>query len=894
MSTEADPRATYRLQLHPGFAFADAVEIAGYLAGLGVSHLYLSPVLQAAPGSTHGYDVVDPTRVSADLGGEEGFAALAAAASDAGLGLIVDVVPNHMAIGPGNAWWWDVLENGPSSVYASYFDVDWEPPESKLRDRVLLPILGDRYGLELEAGRITLERRGGSFHIVYYDQRAPLAPRSLDTLLGDAAATLPAGVARNELESIATAFGRLPAANRVDPEGVHERHRDKEVLRARLERICAEHREAAAAVDRSVAAVNADHDALDSLLARQNYRLAWWRTAAEELDYRRFFDINDLVGLRVEDPVVFAHSHGLILGWLAGGVIDGLRIDHVDGLLDPAAYLSRLGDAAPGSWTVVEKILGAGEELPGEWPVAGTTGYDWLSTAGRILVDASGYEGILAGYRAFTGHDEDYGEVVHASKLAVLDGPLSADLNRLVNRVAAICEEHRRYRDFTRRDLREALRELLAGYRVYRTYVTEHTSASGPDREVIVETLAAATSRRPDINDELLGFLARMLAGEVAGAAEREVALRAQQLTGAVTAKAVEDTAFYRYLPLVSANEVGADPSRPASAVEDYHASCQRRHAGHPRSLLALSTHDTKRAEDVRARLAVLCEIPEEWNAAVERWSAIARRSCSDLVDRRTQWLAYQTAVGAWPIDAERLSAYLAKATKEAKVRTSWTDPDPDYDQAVQDLAAVLVRDEDLVAGIEHFVRRVRRPGFVNSLTQKLLTMTGPGIPDLYQGSECWDLSLVDPDNRRPVDYVLRRELLERALHCDAAAAWQAESGEGLSKICVVRASLALRASLPECFAPGPAGNYEPLYAEGPAAAHLVGARRGAAVIALGTRLPLGLERRGGWAGTALRLPPGRWRDHLGGGEWEGETALGDVLAGLPVALLSLTDRGPG
>ncbi|MGH9077027.1 MAG: malto-oligosyltrehalose synthase [Acidimicrobiales bacterium] len=908
------------MQLHAGFSFTDAAGVSGYLSELGVSHLYLSPVLQAAMGSTHGYDVVDPTRLNDELGGDAGWARLAAALGEAGLGRLLDIVPNHMAItGRDNAWWWDVLENGPASVYASYFDVDWRSSESKLTDIVLLPVLGDHYGRELEAGRLQLAREAGSFVVTYYDKAFPVAPRSLDTLL-DAAAGRTSGDRRQELESISTAFGRLPLATSTDTGSVRERHRDKEILRSRLAELVDRHRELAEALDAEAAAVNGDADRLAALLARQNYRLAWWRTAGEELDYRRFFDINDLVGLRVEDPSVFDATHALVIDMLATGAVDGVRIDHVDGLRDPAGYLARLEAATPGAWMVVEKILEAGEELRSGWPVAGTTGYDWLATVGALLVDPAGYEELLQGYLAFAGPEAvagrpgdsvmagagpdgaagdveatSWSDIVHRSKHEVLAGPLSADLTRLVARLAAICERHRRYRDYTRRDLRETLSEVIAGFDVYRSYVRIGQPADDADRASVARAVAAAAARRPDLDGELVDFLRDILLGEIPGADEAELAVRFAQLTGPVMAKAVEDTAFYRWLPLSSANEVGGDPGRPTLDPASYHERCGRLHHLHPDGLLALSTHDTKRSEDVRARIAVLAEIPREWLDAVGRWKKLSDRHRDRSTrlaapDTVTEWLAYQSLVGAWPLDADRLGAYLGKATREAKVHTSWTDPVPAFDDAVQAWARALLEDGDFVADVSAFVDRVRHAGWSNSLAQKLLTLTGPGVPDIYQGSELWDYSLVDPDNRRPVDYDRRRSLLRGADGQDAASAWRHEDGDGFTKLLVVRAALGLRRARPEWFGPGPAGAYRPMIAGGRRAAHAVAARRGMA-ITVATRLPIGLERAGGWDDTAVALPPGQWRDHLGGRTWEGGVGLADLLADLPVALLAPADN---
>lgn len=889
----ADRRATYRVQMHAGFTFDDAAAVADYLADLGISHLYLSPVLQAAPGSTHGYDVVDPTRVNGELGGDEGHRRLQAALGAAGLGQLLDVVPNHMAIGGrDNTWWWDVLENGPASVYASYFDVDWDPPESKLRNVVLLPILGEHYGRELEAGHLSVEREDGSFVLRYFDHAAPITPRSLDDLLVAAAGRLEgrdAGSDGQELESLASAFAKLPHATLTDPDSVRERHRDKEILRGRLAALIEAQPAVGEAIDAELAALNADPDRLDELLERQNFRLAWWRTAGEELDYRRFFDINDLAGIRVEDPEVFADSHRLILSWLRDGVIDGVRIDHVDGLRDPAGYLDRLNAAAPGSWIVVEKILEGDEVLPRSWPVAGTTGYDWLTICGSVLTDPEGEQALRAAYRDFSGVTERFEEVVHQAKVEILDGPLAADLSRLAARFTKICENNRRYRDYTRRDLRDALAAVLLAYPVYRTYVRAGRPASPDDVEVVENAVRSAAVRHPEIDDELLGFLRDVLLLRVTGPDERELALRFQQVSGPVMAKAVEDTAFYRWVPATWRNEVGGDPGRPPISAEAFHAWCATMQRDHPEALLALSTHDTKRSEDVRARLSVLAELPDLWTAAVERWhKASTSERQTPPPDRSTEWLLYQTVVGAWPIDVERLQAYMAKATREAKLHTSWTDPDEYYDGALAAFAAELLEDPAYVADVEQVVDRLRRPGWTVALAQKLLTMTAPGVPDLYQGSECWDLSLVDPDNRRPVDYERRRHLLRQALSTSAADLWAAEDGDGATKVAVVRAALEVRGQHPAAF--GPEGSYEPVVAEGRGAEHLLGFIRGGKVLTAVTRTPEVLERDGGWGATTVTLPAGEWVDTLSGRRHHGTVPVAELLGAMPVALLVRTE----
>ena len=906
-SWQSSPRlATYRLQLHHDFDFDDAASVTDYLAALGISHLYLSPVLQAAAGSMHGYDVVDPSRLSDDLGGERGWDVLLRASGTHGLGRLVDIVPNHMAItGPENVWWWDVLENGASSVYAAFFDVEWHP-ETAVHDQVLLPILGDHYGRELEAGRFELRRNGPTFVIGYFDHTVPVNPRSLDTVLAQAATRLVPGGAlepRAMLDYLATALGRLPKADSTDTQSVAERHRDKAILAQGLGELCERHPEVAAAIDAQLVAINGSPDTLDALLARQNYRLASWRIASQELDYRRFFDINDLAGIRVEDPRVFAESHRLPLRWLADGDVDGVRIDHVDGLWDPAEYLRRLTDAAPGAWVVVEKILESDEQLPPTWPVAGTTGYDWLSVVGDVLFAAPAVTAMDQVYRRFTGDDLAYDDAVVRAKLEVLSGSLATDLTRLVGRLVTICHDHRLYRDYTRRELHESLRDILAAFPVYRTYVAKDTPATEADGSVLEEALASVRERRPELDDELLSFIGSLLAGRQAGDDEVAFALRVQQLSGPVMAKAVEDTVFYRYLALPARNEVGGNPGLPPIDTATYHRRCATLQTTHPHGLLALSTHDTKRAEDVRARMAVLAEIPDEWEQLVARWATIERpgraapsegATPASGIDPATEWLVYQTMFGAWPINEERLVAYLEKATREAKLHTSWTDPDVAYDEAVQSFAKDCVADSALVGEIETLLARLRRHGWSNGLAQKLLTLTGPGVPDLYQGSELWDLSLVDPDNRRPVDYALRRKLLERVAASDPTELWAGEQGDGVTKLAVVCAALAVRRERPRAFGPGDAGRYEPLEAIGVAAAHAVACVRGGEVVVVATRLPYGLEQRGGWDDTTLQLPPGHWSARLGEGTFEGVVELRDLLAGLPVALLVSASASDG
>ena len=882
------PLSTYRVQLQPAFGFDDVSAIAPYLRRLGVSHLYASPYLQASAGSTHGYDVIDHSRVNAELGGEAGHERMCAALGANALGQVLDIVPNHMAIVGGNRWWWDVLENGPSSQYASYFDVDWDPPEAKLRNTVLMPILGDHYGRVLEAGELKLQREEGGFTVHYYDHVLPVAPRSLDDVL--------TGAARRcrsmELESLATFFGRLPPSDLTDRASVRERHRDKEVLRASLARLLREEPTVAAAVDAEVAAINADHDRLDSLLERQNYRLAFWRTAGRELDYRRFFDIHTLAALRMEDETVFLDTHELLIRWLDRGVVDGLRIDHPDGLRDPEGYLRRLEqEAGPQTWVVVEKILEPGERLPQSWPVAGTTGYDFANRAGGLFVDPAGEEPLGEAYTAFTGETVDYDEVVYEKKHLVMAEVLSSEINRLTNLAIEICERHRRYRDYTRHELHETLRELIAAFPVYRTYVVPGGTPPAPDDVAHVEEAAKlARARRPDLDGELFDFFVDLLLCRHPGRAEGELVARFQQVTGPVMAKGVEDTTFYTYNRLVALNEVGGNPGRFGVGPEEFHAENDYIAHHWPGTLLGTSTHDTKRSEDTRARIALLSEIPTRFAAAVAEWASMNERHRPDpsLPDRNAEWLLYQTLVGAWPLSAERAVAYMEKASKEAKEHTSWVDPDPNYDDALRRFVEGILGDDEFTAAVEAFVGPLVEPGRVNSLTQALLKLTSPGVPDIYQGCELWDHSLVDPDNRRQIDFAVRESLLIEAEEASPADVWPDRGGFGLPKLLLTRRALHLRRRRQECFGAG--ATYEPLAAGGPKAAHAVAYVRGGDIVAVVPRLVIGLGDD--WAGTTLTLPDGRFDDVLDGGKrtFTGEVPLADLLGPFPVALL---ERAP-
>lgn len=897
MSSEPrTPRATYRLQLRPGFGFDDAAAVAPYLARLGISHVYVSPPFQAAPGSTHGYDVVDHGRVNEDLGGAEAFARLTRTLAEHAMGLVVDIVPNHMSIATrDNVWWWDVLENGPASRYAHFFDVDWDPHEERLRDKVLLPILGEHYGRMLEAGDIRIAREGGSFTVRVHDHVLPVAPISLHGLL--ARASEESG--DDELGFLGDAVASLPSPSLTDDESLRRRHRDKAVVGRYVLRLFAERPESAAAVDDTIGRINAEPDELHAMLEGQNYRLAFWRAARHDLDYRRFFDIDTLAALRMDHEEVFEETHRLVLEWVQQGLADGLRVDHPDGLRDPEGYLRRLRRAAPRAWIVVEKILEREEELPPTWPVDGATGYSFLNVVGGLFVDPAGAEPLRRVYAELCGQElPELDVLVRDKKRMVVRELLGSDLNRLTSVLVRVCERHRRYRDFTREELREALAELITCLPVYRTYVRQGEMAQERDVAYIQAAVDQAARDRPELDRELLGFLRELLCGRVPGELEADLVDRFQQLCGPAMAKGMEDTAFYCYPHLLSLNEVGGAPDRFGTSVEELHAFNQRAQTRWPRAMLATSTHDTKRSEDARVRLSLLSEIPDRWRDAVQRWSRLAaRHRGGERVDRPTEYTIYQTLVAAWPLSAERLLGYLEKAGREAKERTSWTRVDAEYEAAVAAFARGLLEDRELVADLEAFLASLLPAARVSSLTQTLIKLTSPGVPDFYQGCELWDESLTDPDNRRPIDFELRARLVAEAERMGPDEVLARADG-GLPKLWLIRRVLELRRARPEWF--GADAGYQPLAASGRHAARVVAFVRAGSLIVVAPCRVLGLERgpEPGWGDTALALPAGRWTRPLGGAPLQADEGgapvpLQKLLEPFPVCVLAKEEVGP-
>ena len=876
------PSSTYRLQLHRGFTFDDAIKAADYLQALGVSHVYCSPYLQAAPGSTHGYDVVDHQRVNDELGGEEGHMRFCQRLKELGLGQVLDIVPNHMALGMQNQYWWDVLENGQSSRYATWFDIDWRLVAMKLQNKILIPVLGNQYGHALTAGQILVEHNCERFQVRYIDNLFPMAPRSLSILLSKAAE-----YAKNDTMSfIADSFSRLPSPESTDREVATARHRDKTVIYGLLKRLCEESPEAVAAIDQAVSELNVDYDALDQLLNQQQYRLAYWRMADHELGYRRFFDVNTLIGLRTERAHVFETTHRKTLEWLANGVLDGVRVDHPDGLRDPEQYFKRLRSRAPDAWIVGEKILEPGEFLRERWPIDGTSGYDFLNVCNSLLAYGNGLKELTDVYRDFTSEPLDFGALIHEKKLNVELVALGSEVNRLTSLFVEICENNRDRRDYTREEIRRALREVAACFAVYRTYVVpEREQILSEDRARIDQAVSQAKKRTNDPDPGVLDFIGDVLALRSRGDLETEFLMRFQQFTSPVMAKGVEDTAFYCFNRMIGLNEVGGAPDCDGLTVAEFHEYCAKMQATHPQTMTTLSTHDTKRADDVRARLAAITEIPGRWKAAVNRWSrANSQFQTGAYPDRNTEYFLYQTMVGAWPISADRLIAYMEKAMREAKQQTSWTQPNKEFEEALKTFIERILESQAFVTELERFVGRVLEAGRMNSLAQTLLKYTAPGVPDTYQGGELWDLSLVDPDNRRPVDYDLRREMLNELRSGMEVDEIMRRMNSGMPKLFVTHHALSLRREHPEWF--GVDAAYTPLVADGSKSEHLIGFMRGDSVAALVPRWPLRLG--GNWAATTVELPAGEWknvltRETVTGGRLRVES----LIRRFPVALLT-------
>jgi (1->4)-alpha-D-glucan 1-alpha-D-glucosylmutase len=1005
---QARPVSTYRFQLRRGFGFQQATELVAYLRALGVTHTYSSPILMARSGSPHGYDIIDHNSINPDLGTEDDLRRLSAELKHHGMGLVLDYVPNHMGVGTGtNPWWQDVLMNGRSSEYSGFFDIDWNPLRPDTRGKVLLPILGAPYGEVLERGELKLVYEDSRFSIVYFETRLPIDPQTIPLIFEPLREGREGAVHTREGQDIAdlfamiNAFGNLPAHDTDDPEFAAQRNGEAPELYRRLEFMCRRSPLVGALVEDAVRLCNGrpgqprSFDSLHRLLEAQAYRVAHWRVSAEEINYRRFFDINDLVGVRMENPQVFAETHRLLRRLLAEGIVDGLRIDHPDGMLNPAQYFTRLqmlyaasqcagpephappaangietdiqqafGEhdwigQLPPMFVAVEKILEPGEQLPGEWAIDGTVGYDFLNLVNGIFIDQRNERAFTNLFRRFTGWTTEVSALIYACKKLVLNSAMAGELLVLTHLLAEISGTDRRARDFTRKALADAIRETIACFPVYRTYVDERGNISDRDRAYISEAVVRARRRNESMPAAVFHFLRdtlllRLDARNPADTHRRALyfTLKFQQLTGPVMAKGLEDTACYAYNRLCSVNEVGGSPDQFGYPVDEFHRGNAIRAERWPASMLATSTHDTKRSEDVRARLNVLTEMPRTWSAHVLRWRRLNRSKKRVIGDGRSvpdaneEYLLYQTLVGVWPwvkskpgaaavtpvekpagkrrrrsaaavADqppeiVRRVQEYMTKAVHEAKMNLSWVNPNQEYVDALTDFIARLLderhRDSGFLAQFESFAAPVQFFGAVNGLAQKLLTLTSPGTPDIYQGNEIWDFSLVDPDNRRTVDFALRRKMLDdllaRAETSDLAALCRellARYTDGAIKMWITHRTLTFRAQYPELFHVQP---YVPAYGAVEKQEHLVAFTRAAekrmALVAV-PRLAYTLMKGDmrwptgeAWGNAELGLPPrapSEFENVLTGEVLRATPArsllCSELFATLPVALLS-------
>ncbi len=952
MTVPGPPSSTYRLQFHAGFTFEDACRLVAYLHALGISHIYASPYLRARSGSLHGYDVADPSSLNPELGSPEDYERLVAELQRHGMGQLVDVVPNHMGIGdPGNYRWLDVLENGPASVYASFFDINWRPTLAQPQDqlKLVVPTLGDQYGKVLENGELSVEYAHGAFSVTYYDKQFPVAPDTYPVVLEGALTRLEDELGRRhphveELASILTAIRHLPPRQMLTPAAVEERDREKEIVKRRIDALYTASNRFRSAVDAELGAINGvkgeptSFDQLDALLDRQSYRLAFWRVAAEEINYRRFFDITELAAVRMEDPVVFADTHRLLMRLIGEGKIQGLRIDHPDGLRNPARYFARLQHAclsALGSerqpdqrfYVVVEKILEASEHLRADWQVHGTTGYDFLNVLNGLFV-ARQSEGFLSTiyFRFLRQGTQRFKDLANSTKKMVMLISLASEVNELGYSLRDIASSDRRHRDFTLNSLTFAIREVIAGLSIYRTYIDPKTGHASPeDVSAIDQAVAEAKRRNPRTDPSIFDFIGdTLLLRDESSEASREDRLqfiaRFQQTTGPVMAKGTEDTAFYQFNRLVSLNEVGGDPDTFGRSLTAFHRHNLERARDWPAALLASSTHDTKRSEDVRARINVLSELPRDWRAALTRWTRLNGRKKLAIQgrvapDRNEEYLLYQTLLGAWPFGGadddfvRRVCDFMLKALKEAKVHTSWITPNTEYEDAVLRFTRAVLDQNDSSAFFEDLIplqKKVAWFGMFNSLSQTVLKLGSPGAADVYQGNELWDFSLVDPDNRRPVDFELRRRLLggltkPEVNRLQVARELLSCAEDGRIKLYISQRLLCLRRELPRLFV---GGSYTPLRGNSNVAAFARAANGHTLIVAAPVQIatlmrgnlqpPIGAET---WRDARVPVPGEAGRSFQDlftgrrlvlGGSRDGRAALSlaEVFSDFPVAAL--------
>jgi (1->4)-alpha-D-glucan 1-alpha-D-glucosylmutase len=870
------PLATYRLQLNRDFTFAQATAIVPYLSALGISHCYVSPCLKARAGSMHGYDIVDHDSLNPEIGSPEDFDRFVATLHEHGMGLILDIVPNHMGVmGSDNAWWLDVLENGESSVYAGFFDINWHPLKEELDGKVLIPVLGDHYGAVLERGELKLvfHHERGEFDVYYFNHRFPVDPKEYPRVLQQCTDALavelgPQNPVLLEFQSLVTAFDHLPGRQEASSDRIAERNRDKEIHKRRLAELCVRSQEIADCILGVVGRINgtpadpASFDELHELIKAQAFRLANWRVASDDINYRRFFEVNDLATICVENETVFQATHHLVLSLVAQGKVDGFRIDHPDGLYDPAQYFERLQRsialAANNSdsndnlshYVVIEKILTGSERLPAEWPVSGTTGYDFSNLVNGVFVDPAAVMRLERIYRNFIGDHVDLDDLFYRCRKLIVRVALASELNVLADQIAKIALAKRHTCDFTLNSLRDALTEVVSNFPVYRTYVSP-TGISDNDIRYIRNAIASAKWKSPASDTSIFDFVGQVLLTSIAEgqdvAYQRAVttfAMNFQRLTSPVMAKGLEDTAFYRYNRLISLNDVGGDLHRFGTTTPEFHLANQERLRCWPHTMLATSTHDSKRSEDVRSRINVLSEISGLWRLRVRDWRRFNRNHRSLINDRpaplaNDEYMLYQTLVGAWPAEPlnntddwktfrERIENYMLKAIREAKETTSWINQNTEYEAAVSSFVRTLLTPAVKNRFLDDFVpfqRRVARIGLWNSMSQTLLKLTCPGVPDIYQGNELWDFSLVDPDNRSPVDYMRRQQMFEsiRVFGNDpdpqSIGHLLETPQDGRLKIYLTWRTLCLRQQQPDIFQ---RGEYLPLAVEGAKAKHVV------------------------------------------------------------------------
>jgi (1->4)-alpha-D-glucan 1-alpha-D-glucosylmutase len=870
------PLATYRLQLNHDFTFAQANAIVPYLSALGISHCYVSPCLKARPGSMHGYDIVDHDSLNPEIGSPEDFDRFVTTLHEHGMGLILDIVPNHMGVmGSDNSWWLDVLENGKSSVYAGFFDIDWHSLKGDLHDKVLIPVLHDHYGAVLESGELKLvfHHERGEFDVSYCNHRFPVDPREYPRILQHCMDPLAAKLgAQNpdlpEFQSLLTAFGHLPGRQEASSDRIAERNRDKEIHKRRLAELCARSHEIATCILGAVDLINgtpadpASFEELHELIKAQAFRLANWRVASDDINYRRFFDINDLASICVESESVFQATHHLVLSLVADRKVDGFRIDHPDGLYDPAQYFERLqrsialaanhsgNNGNQPHYVVIEKILTGPERLPAEWPVSGTTGYDFANLVNGVFVDPSAVKRMERVYRNFAGDDVDLDDLFYRCRKLIIRVTLASELNALANQIAEIALSKRHTCDFTLNSLRNALTEVVSTFPVYRTYVSP-SGISDDDVSYIRSAIASAKWRSPATDASIFDFVGQVLLTSIAQGqdlayrnAVTTFAMKFQRISGPVMAKGLEDTAFYRYNRLVSLNDVGGDLHRFGTTTPEFHLANQERLRHWPHTMLATSTHDSKRSEDVRSRINVLSETSGLWRLRVRDWRRFNRGHKCLVNDRpapspNDEYLLYQTLVGAWPAEPlkdtddwktfrERIENYMLKAIREAKQTTSWINRNTEYENAVSSFVRTLLNPAAENRFLDDFVpfhRRVARIGLWNSLSQVLLKLTCPGVPDIYQGNELWDFSLVDPDNRRPVDYIRRQQMFESIRvwgndpHALSIGRLLETPEDGRLKIYLIWKTLCFRQQQADLFQQG---EYLPLEVEGTKAKHVV------------------------------------------------------------------------